>query len=92
MEVVRRRRRRAVAPQHVHRLLAVQAMAGREREQLHELARLLQPPRRLRDRHAVDSRGKAAQERHADIAHTPSMTDQAPFHKTWIHERRCAHC
>jgi hypothetical protein len=29
-------------------------MTGSERQQLHELARLLETPRRVRDRHAVD--------------------------------------
>ena len=50
VQVVGGGRRLAVAPQLVHRLLAVQAMAGRQREQLHQLARLAQPPRRVGNR------------------------------------------
>src|SRR3954470_4302963 len=71
MEVVRRRRRPAVAPEHVHRLLAVEAVARREGEQLHELARLLQPPGGLRDRGAVDGGSEATQQGYPDIAHAP---------------------
>jgi len=76
MEIVGRRRRLAVAPEHVHRLLALKAMARRQRKQFHKLARLLQPPRRLRHRHAVDGRRKAPQQSHADVAHPPSMPDR----------------
>src|SRR5438477_2342011 len=50
-------------------MLAVQAVAVREGKQLYELARLLQPPGRFRDRHAVDGGCKAPEKRHADIAH-----------------------
>jgi len=35
VEVVRRRARFAVTPQQIHRLLAMQPMPGREREQFH---------------------------------------------------------
>ena len=69
MEVVRRRGRLAVAPEHVHRLFAVQAVARREGKQLYELTRLLQPPGRARDGHVVDSGRKAAQKGHTDVAH-----------------------
>ena len=44
VQVVRGRRRAEVSPEDVHRLLSVQSVSRREREQLHELARFLQPP------------------------------------------------
>ena len=69
VEVVRGGRRLAVLPEHVHRLLAMEAMARGEGEQLHQLARLLQPPRRRRDRDVIDGGGEAAQQGHADIGH-----------------------
>ncbi len=69
MEVVRRRGRPAIAPEHVHHLLAVEAVARRESEELHELARLLQPPGRLRNGHPVDGGCEAAQKDHADVGH-----------------------
>jgi hypothetical protein len=69
MKVVRRRRRQAVAPEHVHRLLAVKAMTRCKREELHELARLPQPPRLLRHQHTVNSRPEAPEEGNADVTH-----------------------
>ena len=45
VEVVGRSGRTAFAPEHVHDLLAVERVVTREGEQLHELTRLLQPPR-----------------------------------------------
>ena len=71
VEVVRRSRRTAVAPEHVHHLLAVEPVVWGECEQLHELARLLQPPGLLRHRLAVDGCGKAAQEGDRDACHRP---------------------
>ena len=64
VKVVGRRGRLTVAPKHIHRLFAVEAVARRERKQLYELTRLPQPPRLLRNRHIVDgdpqSRPKAS--------------------------------
>jgi hypothetical protein len=71
MQVVRRRGRPEVAPEHVHHLLPVEAMAWSEGEQLYQLARLLQPPSRLRNRHAVDGGCEAAQQAEADFAQRP---------------------
>ena len=78
VEVVRRRRRPAVAPEHVHHLLAVQPAVGSEREQLHELARLLQPPGLLRHRLAVDGGREAAQKRDRDAYHPPRGCPKQP--------------
>ena len=69
VQVVRRRRRRPVRPQQLHRLLTVKAVAGREGEQLDELAGLLQPPRGVRDVHAVDRGREAPQKVHPDSCH-----------------------
>jgi hypothetical protein len=73
VEVVRRRRGRELAPQDVHDLLAMQPVIGSEREQLHELARLLQPPCRFGHRLAVNSGGKATEERDSDVGHRRRM-------------------
>ena len=73
VQVVRRRRRLAVAPQRVHRLLAVQAVVRREGQQLDQLARLLQAPGRLGDRLAVDRGGEAPEEGDRDRRHVTSM-------------------
>ena len=75
MEVVRGCGRLEIPPQDVHRLLAVEAMPPRERQQLHQLAGLLQPPGGVRDRDAFDRRGEAAEERHADVAHPPRISE-----------------
>ncbi len=84
VEVVRGGGRGAVAPQHVHHLLAMQPMARREREQLDELPRLLQAPGPVGHRLAVDLGGKPAQQRDTDLAHGPSMTDPEPFWKSRV--------
>ena len=63
VEVVRGRRRFAVRPQRVHQLLAVQAVARGEREQLDEVPSLAQPPADIRQRLAVDRDGEAAEQR-----------------------------
>ena len=60
-------------PQSLHRLLAMQAMAGREREQLDELARLSQPPGGIRNRHPIDGCGEPVQQRHGDAARNARM-------------------
>ena len=73
MKVVRRRRRQAVAPEHVHRLLAVNAMTRCKREELYEFAGLLQPPRVLRHQHTVNSRPEAPQEGNADVTHPAEL-------------------
>ncbi len=44
-------------------------MTRRQRQQLHKLTRLLQPPRRPRSRHAVHGSRKTAQKSHTDIPH-----------------------
>ena len=51
------------APEHVHRLLAMEAVLGGECEQLHQLARLLQPPDRAWYVDSVDGGRKTAEER-----------------------------
>jgi hypothetical protein len=48
VEVVRRGVRALLTPEGVHRLLAVEAMLRSERQQFHQLARLLQSPRPVR--------------------------------------------
>ena len=69
VQVVRCRGRAAVTPQHVHRLLAMEPVLGREREQLDELSCLLQAPGRLGHGDAVDGRREAAEQGHADVGH-----------------------
>jgi hypothetical protein len=69
VQVVRGRGQAAVTPQHVHRLLAMEPVLGREREQLDELSCLLQAPGRLGDGDAVDGRREAAEQGHADVGH-----------------------
>jgi hypothetical protein len=76
VEVVGSRRGTAVAPEHLHRLLAVELVARRESEQLHKLARLLQPPGALRDDHAVDRCLESAEQPETDIAHPGDSLDQ----------------
>ncbi len=69
VQVVRGRGRAAVAPEHVHRLLAMEPVVAGEREQLHQLARLLQPPGRVGHLDPVDGGRKPAEERQTNIAH-----------------------
>src|SRR5690348_9446134 len=54
----------------------MKATVGGEREQLHELARLLEPPGGLRHRDALDGGREAPEQGHAYVAHRPSMTDR----------------
>ena len=77
VKVVRSRRWIAVSPEHVHRLFAMQPVAGREREQLHQLARLLQPPGRRRDADAVHFGCESTEEPEVDIAHLDDNLDAA---------------
>ncbi len=65
VEVVRRRARVAIRPKHVHRLLAMEPMPVGERQQLHQLPRLTEPPGRVRDRRAGGLGRKTAQQGHA---------------------------
>ena len=58
VEVVGGRRRGEVAPEHVHRLLAMEPVVAGESEKLHELARLLQSPGRVGHRNSVDVAAK----------------------------------
>ena len=51
-------------------------MLRREREQLHELAGLPQPPRPARDRLSVPNGPEATQQPDPDVAHNRSMTHQ----------------
>ena len=69
VEVVGGRRRGEVAPEHVHRLLAMEPVVAGEGEELHELARLLQSPGRVGHRNSVDGRSETAEERQTDVAH-----------------------
>ena len=69
VEVVGGRRRGEVAPEHVHRLLAMEPVVAGESEELHELARLLQSPGRVGHRNSVDGRRETAEERQTDVAH-----------------------
>ena len=70
VQVVGRRAGVAVGPQRLHRLLAVDAVAGREGEQLHELAGLAQAPPVVGHRRTVDRRGEA-----------PEQVDGHPGHR-----------
>src|SRR5262249_9783136 len=83
VEVVRGGRRPAVAPERVHRLLAVEPVARREREQLDELARLLQPPGALGNGDAVDAGGEAAQQGQSDIGHPGGMIYDGAARSYW---------
>ena len=56
-------------PERVHRLLAVQPVPVREREQLDQLARLLQPPGAVRHVDAVDRGAEAAEQPDLDLPH-----------------------
>ena len=53
VQVVRGRGGTEVSPEDVHRLFSVQPVSRREGEQLHELARFLQPPGRRRNGNTV---------------------------------------
>ena len=77
VEIVRRSGRSAVAPEHVHHLLAVQPVAGSEREQLDQLARLLQPPGLVRHGLSVHGGGEPAEKGDRDVCHTPRMPYRA---------------
>src|SRR5207237_9662665 len=63
MEVVRRRGAVAVRPQELAGPLAVEAVVGREREQLDEALGLAQPPRPLADDLLVCSRRETTEQR-----------------------------
>ena len=62
VEVVRRGVRALLTPEGVHRLLAVEAMLRRERQQLHQLARLLQSPGPVRDGVTVGHGAEASEQ------------------------------
>ena len=68
VEVVRGGGRVAVAPKDIHRLLSMEAVPRRKGKQLHQLTGLLQPPRLVGHRHAVDGGRKAAQQLDTDIS------------------------
>ena len=73
VQVVRGRSRGELAPEHVERLVAMQAMTACEREQLHELARLLQAPGGVGNDDAVDRGLESPQQLHAD-SHRRNLT------------------
>ena len=73
VEVVRGRRRVTVAPQRVHRLLAVEPVAGRHCEELHQLARLLEPEGSIGNRLAVYDGSESAQQPDRHLRHGLSM-------------------
>ncbi len=62
VEVVRRGVRALLTPEDVHRLLAMEAMLRSERQQLHQLARLLQSPRPVRDGVTVGHGAEASEQ------------------------------
>jgi hypothetical protein len=67
IEVVRSRGGITVRPELVHGLLAMEAMPVREREQLHELLCLAQPPRRVRDGRPARLDREASQQRYTRL-------------------------
>jgi hypothetical protein len=60
VEVVRGAGGVALGPERLGELVAVQALSRREREELHERARLAQPPGAIRDAAVVDCDGEPA--------------------------------
>jgi hypothetical protein len=78
VEVVRGRGRIEIGPEGVHRLLAVEPVAPGERQELHELARLLQPPGAVRHRLSADRGREAAEKPDRDARHRTRMTGLAP--------------
>ena len=58
-------------PERVDQLLPVQPVPRCERQQLHELAALLQPPGALRHRLGLDRGREAAEEPDPDVRHAP---------------------
>ncbi len=67
-----------LGPERIHHLLPVEPVAAREREQLHELARLAQPPGAVRDLGPAGRGGEPAEEPDRDLPHRPRMTPPAP--------------
>ena len=79
VEVVRGRIRALLAPERVHRLLAVEAMLRGERQQLHQLARLPQSPGPVRDGLLVDHGAEASEQLDPRVRHPDTrMTDSSP--------------
>ena len=70
VEVVRRGVRALLAPEGVHRLLAMDAMLRSERQQLHQLARLLQSPGPVRDGVTVGHGAEASKQFDPRLRHT----------------------
>ncbi len=67
-----------LGPERIHHLLAVEPVAAREREQLHELARLAQPPGAVRNLGPAGRGAEPAEEPDRDLPHCPRMTRPAP--------------
>jgi hypothetical protein len=57
-------------------------MSRRERQQLDELACLLEPPRPVLDVYAIDDDGEPTEKRHPDSEHAASMIDLSPQRKS----------
>ncbi|MEX1171689.1 MAG: hypothetical protein WEG56_03645 [Chloroflexota bacterium] len=66
MEIVQGRIGRAIWPELLHGLLALEPVAGRDCEHLHELARFAQAPGRSRDQLTVDLDVEAAEQANPD--------------------------
>ena len=71
IQVVGAGRGAELRPERVDQLLAVQTLPRCEREQLHELPALPQPPGALRHRLGLDRGRKAAEEPDPDVRHAP---------------------
>ena len=69
VQVVRGRGGTEVSPEDVHRLFSVEPVPRRKGEQLHELARFLQPPGRGRNGNAVHLGREATQKADAYLTH-----------------------
>jgi hypothetical protein len=68
MEVVCGRLGRPFGPQGLHHLLAMEAMALREREKLHDILGPPKPPRRLGYGSTIDEHGEPSEEVHLHAA------------------------
>ena len=66
VEVVEGRVGRAIRPELLHGLLAMETVAGRDGQYLHELARLAQAPGQRRDQATVDLDVETAEQANPD--------------------------
>ena len=78
MEIIGRRLRRPLRPQHLGRPLPMDPTLRRQREQLHQALGLTQPPRALRYHHLADTnRERAKQPNPHGIIHPCTHTTQS---------------